>query len=383
VKTRNVLVYRDTLLPPSETFVLSQGEGLPEFKALYVGSRRVDGIEVPSERSYFISDGSRLGRCREILFKVLGVVPSSMHEMLKRLQPVLVHAHFGPDGVMAQTFARSLHLPLIVTFHGYDATTKDHFAKRSFFLHRNYIRKRKYLLKNCSQVIAVSEFIKGKLLELGVPEEKIVVHYIGIDTNKFEPVPQIHREPIVLFVGRLVEKKGCTYLIQAMKDVQASFPDAELVVIGDGPLRRQLEGEADKSLRKFRFLGVKPHHVVKEWMNRAKVFSVPSIAAESGDAEGFGLVFAEAQAMGVPVVSFQSGGIPEAVSHGETGFLVPEKDWEGLAEYINLLFNDDVLRKRMSDAARARVTAKFDLKRQNEILEQIYKRVAAHAEANI
>jgi glycosyltransferase involved in cell wall biosynthesis len=377
VKTRNVLVYRDTLLPPSETFILSQGEYLAEFRAFYVGSKKVNGIEVPSERSYFISNGSRFGRCREILFKVFGVVPSPMHEMLKRLQPVLVHAHFGPDGVLAQTFAKSLHLPLIITFHGYDATTKDHFAKKSFFLHRNYIRKRKGLLKNCSQVIAVSEFIKGKLLELGVPEGKIAVHYIGIDTNKFVPMPHIHREPIVLFVGRLVEVKGCTYLIRAMKDIQASFPDVELVIIGDGPLRKQLEEEADKSLRKFRFLGVKPHHVVKEWMNRAKVFAVPSITAENGNAEGFGIVFAEAQAMGLPVVSFQSGGIPEAVSHGETGFLVPEKDWEGMAEYINLLLNDDVLRKRMSDAARARVTAKFDLKRQNEILEQIYKGLAA------
>jgi colanic acid/amylovoran biosynthesis glycosyltransferase len=371
---RNVLIYKDALLGLTETYILSQGEGLAGFRAFYIGSKKVG--DVPSERCCVVSNGSRLGRCREILFKAFGVVPSPMHEMLKKLQPVLVHAHFGLDGVVAQTIAKSLHLPLIVTFHGYDATTKDDFAKKSSFLHRNYIRKREGLFKNASLFIAVSEFIKRKLLEQGVPEEKITVHYIGVDVSKFQPSPQVVREPIVLFAGRLIEVKGCTYLIQAMKDVQASLPDAEIVVIGDGPLRKQLANEAERSLLKFRFLGVQPHHVVKEWMNRAKVFAVPSITAENGNIEAFGLVFSEAQAMGVPVVSFQSGGIPEAVSHGETGFLVPEKDSKGMAEHIKLLLNDDILWKRMSDAAIARVKKKFNLKIQNEILEQIYKRLA-------
>jgi colanic acid/amylovoran biosynthesis glycosyltransferase len=377
VKTRNILIYKDTLLPPSETFILSQGEGLSEFKALYFGSKRVSGIEVPSERSFFISNGSRLGRCREILFKAFGLLPSPMHEMLGRLQPALVHAHFGPDGVMAATLAECLRIPLVVTFHGYDATSNDGSLYKMSFMHKKYLRRRQDLFRNGSLFIAVSQFIKLKLLELGVPEEKIFVHYIGIDTNKFEPTPQIHREPIVLFVGRLVEVKGCTYLIQAMKEVQASFPAAELVVIGDGPLRKQLENEAERSLKKFHFLGVQPPRVIKEWLNRARVFSVPSITAENGNAEGFGIVFAEAQAMGIPVASFLSGGIPEAVAHGETGLLAAERDVGGLAANITRLLSDEKLWRTMSQQARERVRERFDLKQQTTLLENIYKDVIA------
>lgn len=308
-----------------------------------------------------------------MLFKVFGRVSPALLGKIAEFKPLLIHAHFGTDGVLAQTFSMALSLPLIVTFHGFDATTKDEFANRSFYSHRKYIRRREHLIKGCTKFIAVSEFIKGKLLEQGFPEEKIVVHYIGVDINKFQPSPKVIRRPIILFVGRLVEKKGCTFLIRAMQDVQKHIPEAELVVIGDGPLRKRLQYEAERSLRKFQFLGVQPHNVVKEWMDRAKIFSVPSITAECGDAEGFGLVFAEAQAMGVPVVSFQSGGISEAVSNGETGFLLPEKDWEGLAEYITLLFSDKVLWERMSKAGPERVRDKFNLEKQTGILEGLYK----------
>ena len=178
-------------------------------------------------------------------------------------------------------------------------------------------------------------------------------------------------------MGRLVDKKGCTYLIRAMAEIQRSMPDVELVIIGDGPLRAELEAEARGSLRKHRFLGVQPSTVVREWMSRARVFSVPSITADSGDAEGFGIVFAEAQAMGVPVASFASGGIPEAVAHGETGLLSAEKDWRGLARDLALLLRDDDLWNRMSDRARRRVAERFDLRKQTRLLAEIYREVLA------
>ncbi|HET7505344.1 MAG TPA: glycosyltransferase, partial [Kofleriaceae bacterium] len=98
-----------------------------------------------------------------------------------------------------------------------------------------------------------------------------------------------------------------------------------------------------------------------------------SITAASGDAEGFGIVFAEAQAMGVPVVSFASGGIPEAVAHGETGLLSPEKDWRGLARDIAQLLGDDAMSRRMSEAARRRVVERFNLRTQTRKLEAIYR----------
>jgi glycosyltransferase involved in cell wall biosynthesis len=371
-----VLIYRDTLLPQSETFIVSQAESLSDFAPFYVGARQVPGIEVSPDRRFLINDGTRRGRAREILFKVLGRISRRQIEALAARNPRLIHAHFGPDGLLALPLSRALRVPLVVTVHGFDVTATDEAARRSFYAHRKYAARRGDLIRGCARVIAVSRFIAGKAAQQGFPADRTTVHYIGVDVDRFQPVEGGGREPVVLFVGRLVDKKGCTYLIKAIAEVQRSIPDVELVIIGDGPLRTALEAEA-RSLRRCRFLGEQPSSVVRDWMGRARVFSVPSITSDSGDAEGFGIVFAEAQAMGVPVASFASGGIPEAVAHGETGLLSAEKDWQGLARSIAQLLGDDAAWRRMREAAQRRVVEQFNLRTQTRRLEDIYRDVMA------
>jgi colanic acid/amylovoran biosynthesis glycosyltransferase len=157
-------------------------------------------------------------------------------------------------------------------------------------------------------------------------------------------------------------------------------PEVEMVVIGDGPLRPTLERLAKETLYRYRFLGTQPPVSVRAWMNRARIFSVPSITAESGDSEAFGLVFAEAQAMELPVVSFASGGVPEAVAHAETGFLMAERDWNSLADHVLLLLENDTLRNKFGAAGRRRVHALFNLRKQVDSLEGIYERVLSEAQ---
>jgi len=157
-----------------------------------------------------------------------------------------------------------------------------------------------------------------------------------------------------------------------MASVQAIIPEARLVVVGNGPLRSELEAQAKSALNNFEFVGMQDPASVKQWMNRATIFCTPSLIAPTGDAEGFGMVFAEAQAMGLPVVSFESGGIPEAVAHGKTGFLVSEKDSKGLADSMSLLFRNPQLWQRFSEAGRERVKRMFDLQKQARLLEEIY-----------
>lgn len=370
-----VAIYRDHLLSPSETFILRQAETLRESIPYYVGSRRVSGLQLPAERTLVVNQGGLSGMAYEAAFKLWGVAPR-LKRRLRDLNPALLHAHFGLDGAKALPLVEDLRVPLLVTFHGYDATIRDEQARHSSYSHRLYLRRREPLQREARLLIAVSEFIKKRLVEgQGFPPEKILVHYIGVDTQTFRPDPVVAREPVVLFVGRLVEKKGCEYLIRAMGKVQATIPEVELVIVGDGPLRPTLERLADGLLRRYRFLGVQSPESVRAWMNRASVFSVPSITAESGDSEGFGLVFAEAQAMGTPVASFFSGGIPEAVAHGETGLLAPERDWEALAADILLLFSNEVLWRRLSEAGQRRVRDLFDLHRQTGLLEEIYSQV--------
>ena len=198
------------------------------------------------------------------------------------------------------------------------------------------------------------------------------MHYIGIDRQHFQPRMDQVREPLVLFVGRLVEKKGGEYLVRAMAAVQRQLPNVQLVLIGDGPLRSHLQSLARQLTVRTQFLGKQSPDQVRHWMNRAQVFCGPSIIARSGDAEGFGMVFAEAQAMGLPVASFATGGIPEAVIHGETGLLAPEKDTEQLAKNLMRLLEDTELRQRFALAGQAHVATKFDLKKNTRQLETIY-----------
>jgi glycosyltransferase involved in cell wall biosynthesis len=155
------------------------------------------------------------------------------------------------------------------------------------------------------------------------------------------------------------------------------MPQVELVMIGDGSLRSTLEELAKSSLKRYSFLGSRSHDVVKEWMNRSFLLCAPSITATTGDSEGLPTVVNEAAAMGLPVVASIHAGIPEAVVHGETGFLVPEKDWEAMAKHILTLLGDSSLRKRFAMAGRNRVEQEFNLKRNTEKLENIYNSILA------
>jgi glycosyltransferase involved in cell wall biosynthesis len=312
-----------------------------------------------------------VGRIEKLLLRTTGFAPTLVSG-LRKYEPVLLHAHFGPDGALAMPVAEALKIPLVVTFHGYDASFKDETFGKSR-AGRWYLGRRERLKREATTILAVSEFVAGKLAAQGFPKEKVRLHYIGVDTEEFQPRPRAGRESKVLFVGRLVEKKGCEYLIRAMEPIQKAMPDVELVIVGDGPLRPSLETLAKSLLRRYTFAGAQPASAVREWMGRAMVLCTPSLIAESGDAEGFGMVFIEAQASGLPVVSFASGGIPEAVKHEEGGFLAPEKDWRKLSEYLGCLLTNSDNWTRFSRAGRERVKDLFDLRKQTAKLEEIYE----------
>ena len=372
-----VLVYAEPLLARSMTFIRTQAEALTSFSPYYISPHYMrEGLPLPKERVVVMRRGQgRFSRLTEVPFKMMGVAPLFARR-LRRLRPALLHAHFGPTGLRAMPLARTLGIPLVVTFQGYDATVSDEFLQAAeHYSARVYVRRRKVLDAGATLLIAVSNFIRDEMIRQGFSTNKIVVHYVGVDTELFCPEPGVKRQPIVLFTGRLDEKKGCEYLIRAMAKVQSDAPHMELMVIGDGPLRSELERLAGQCLRKHRFLGFQPPEVVKHWMNRARVFGSPSIRTRSGDAEGYPNAFAEAQAMRLPVVSFASDGVREAVVHGETGFLAPERDTDALAHHLGRLCADEFLCARMGEAARRRVSAQFNLRTQTRQLEELYTQV--------
>jgi glycosyltransferase involved in cell wall biosynthesis len=365
---RTVLIYRDELLGASETFIPAQAESLRHFRPFYLGLRRIPGLPLPQGRFHFISRDGLAGKAAGARFRFLG--PSAnLRRKLINLGPVLVHAHFAPNACNALALARALEVPLLASFHGYDLTVKDDHQSSS------YLWRREKLKAQASRFLCVSNFIRNQALSRGFPPERTVVHYTGIDVDFFQANPRIKRSPIVLFVGRLVPKKGCEYLIRAMADIQRVAPETKLVIIGDGPLRADLEKLAARTVKDFEFLGAQKPEVVREQMNRATVFCTPSVVSETGDAEGFGMVFAEAQAMGLPVVSFASGSLPEAVADGETGFLAPERDWQALGARILQFLQDGDLWTKFSRAGESRIRCQFDIRKQAQPLEVIYEQV--------
>lgn len=369
------LIFRTELLPASETFIQSQPAAMTRYRPFYVGLRRVNGIDLCAQAKWIANTGNLAGLAREIRFRNWG--PSRrVWQELEKVSAKLLHAHFAPDACDALTLAKLLRIPLICTCHGYDVTVTDAFHKKDR-RGQQFLRRRPKLQTQADTFIAVSQFIRSMMLDQGYPEHKIRVHYIGVDTHLFHPPQEESRKLQVLFAGRLVEKKGCSYLIDAMGAVQRSFPEVELIIIGDGPERAALEQQASRSLRTCRFLGKQSPATMTKWMQTVALFCVPSITSSNGDAEGFGMVFAEAQASGLPVVSFSSGGIPEAVAHEETGLLVSERDTDQLTRALLLLLENPALRLKFGRAGRSRIERHFDLRRQSQRLEDIYDEITA------
>lgn len=366
----NIIIFNSHLLPYSQTFIRDPVEKLQRFRAYYVGSHRVSGLALPDDRTLVVNDNGAVGKLKEQLFKLSGIAPST-YRKVQQLNPVLIHAQFGLSGALMLPWADRLNVPLIVHYRGADATANT----CSSLNHWVYLRRKVQLQHKTSLFLTVSKFIKDRLLSQGFPKDKIAHHYHGVDIQQFSPDLAIPREPVVLFVGRLIEKKGVEYLIHAIAQVQRQRPDVSLVVIGDGPLKAKLETLSAQHLKQYNFLGRQPPETVKQWMNRASLLAAPSVTAANGDSEGLPNVVLEAQAMALPVISTRHAGIPEAVLHAQTGFLTAERDVDSLAYYSLQVLNQADLRKRLSHQGRAYVENYFDRERQTQQLETHYDHV--------
>jgi colanic acid/amylovoran biosynthesis glycosyltransferase len=366
-----VLIFRNAMLPRSETFILAQARALKSFRPLLAAVYPAGPSLIAREEATFVTtSGLARGELARRWYWKTGYAPQ-FHRRLKALAPSLIHAHFAPDGVTALHIQDVLRVPLVVTLHGYDVTINDdYFAGNPEG--RLYLARRKDLWRRASAFICVSEFIKKQAVSMGFPEDKLRVLYTGIDLNLFQPSDAARDEKLILFVGRLVEKKGAFDLIRAVERLREAGVEVRVLLLGDGHLRTQLELYVRERNLPCEFLGVQPAHKVRDYLRRARIFCVPSKTAEDGDSEGLGMVFAEAQAVGTPVVSYKHGGIPEAVQEGATGLLAREGDVEGLATALLRYLREDDLWKASSMAARRWMRERFCLARQSRKLEGLY-----------
>jgi len=367
---KEIGIYRKAFPRSSETFINEQARSLTKYNPVFILCTLLDKISFQnvsiSQNDYF--------KVKQVIY-LLTRSPNLFEDLnsLRRLS--LIHAHFGPEGAYAMALAERLKVPFLVTFHGYDITiSRKEIWKTGPLLYYQLIWHEEELKKKASVFIAVSNFIRNKLLEKGYPKEKIIQHYIGVDTEKFCPIGRKSKERYILCVGSHKEKKGIDTLLHAFARVARKYPDILLIQVGAGPITKELHALADEiGIRdRVRFLGAQPHENVLNLMKNAEIFSLPSREAENGDSEALGIVFNEASACAIPIVSTQHGGIPEAVLDGETGFLVPEGNDVALAEKLDTLLADRALGEKMGQRGREFVCKVFDIRKQTVKLEAIY-----------
>jgi colanic acid/amylovoran biosynthesis glycosyltransferase len=368
-----VLVFAERILPSTQTFIPLQVNELRRYSAQYVGL-------IPADRNFALlqepillsKDRSRSGRCHRELYRWLGVAPR-FHASMQRVGSQLIHAHFAEGGPPALFMSNRLKLPLILHLRGGAELMPDTELRRHLF-ELPFLAYRRQLWQRASLFLCVSNYIREKAIRAGFPEEKIVVQYTGMNCSAFTPNLSVsEKDPnLVLYVGRLVQYKGCDYLLRAMKVVQQRRPEARLVVIGDGPFRASVQQLNTELGVGADFLGEQPQQTIRSWLERARVFCGPSITLEGGMSEAFGNVFSESQAMGVPVVSFRHGGIPETLQEGVTGLLAPERDVEQLAAHLTRYLEDDSFWARSREEGMRWVRQQFDVRLQTAKLEDLY-----------
>ena len=300
-----------------------------------------------------------------ILYKIIPFLDKGQYD--------IVHCHYGPNGSLAALLkdTGALRGKVITVFHGFDMTR---------FIKKNGKKVYDYLFKKGDLFLPISKRWKDELITLGCSEDKIHVHRMGIDTQRYQfsiRRPKDNGKVTILTIARLVEKKGVRYGIQATAKVLEEYPDVEYTIIGDGPLRDEIETLVDTlNLRnKVTLLGWKKQEEITELMHDFDILLAPSVTSEDGDQEGIPVVLMEAMAQGLPVVSTYHSGIPELVQDGESGFLVPERDIDALAEKLKYLIKHQELWPAMGQAGRKYVEDNYDIHKLNDRLIEIYRRL--------
>lgn len=377
-----VAIYREDLLAPSEGFVVEPARHLRRYRPVLVGTRRVAGSRPHGLPDVVLTDGPGLpARLRVAAYRTRGGL--GLHRRVAAHRPALVHAHFALDAVQAMPLAGRLGVPLVVTTHGYDVLSPEEVLRAS---HRGraYLAGRARLAREAALLLPVSDFLLERMRLQGFPDHVLRRHYLGVDTAFFDPCSPDVSAPggaaagdRILVIARLVEYKSVDHVLHAAAEVARSRPGTRVTVVGEGPLRGELERLAARLRVDARFVGVRTRAQVRDHLADADVLVSASHPRREGVTEAFGLNVVEAQAMRVPVVGYASGGVVEGVADGETGVLAEAGDVRGLAAALQRVLGDREAAAVMGRRGRARALERFDMATQAHRLEDLYDEVVA------
>lgn len=287
----------------------------------------------------------------------------------------VIVAHFGQNGArVARLKKRGLIRPPVITiFHGYDVGVPLKEARLGQYHD---------LFKVGSLCLPVNDYFRRVLIDAGAPDDRVAVHRMGIDINQIPFQPQSRQNlPLRLItVSRLIEKKGVEFALRALGQVKKCNPelDWQYTIVGDGPLREQLQRIAVESeiMDRVSFRGSLPHAQVKEELGSSHVFVLPSVTASNGDVEGIPVALMEAMAAGLTVVSSYHSGIPELIADRKTGFLTSEKDVGALTDSILWIASHPDQCQQFAEQARLKIEQEFNAEILNKQFATIVSDIA-------
>jgi colanic acid/amylovoran biosynthesis glycosyltransferase len=341
---------------PSETFLRAHAEHLPgQVIVVDGGVPKINGRPVTSQalvaRAFrkAVRVALRRGWDAEVTARFL--------KFFRHCRPDAVLAEYGPIGVDLRQACLQADIPLIVHFHGYDASMNSVLEELAV--------PYRHLFRDAAAIVAVSHAMRVRLISLGASEERVHLNHYGVNCAAFGGADPSNAAPVFVSVARFADKKAPHLTLRAFAEVHRSHPDARLRMVGCGPLMDTCIMLAkDLGLGDaVSFLGVQPPLVIQEELRKARCFVQHSVVAPDGDSEGTPVAILEAGASGLPVVSTRHGGIPDVVVEGETGFLVEEGDVSGMADRMLRLAEDPGLAGRFGRQARARIEAEFSMEK--------------------
>jgi colanic acid/amylovoran biosynthesis glycosyltransferase len=275
----------------------------------------------------------------------------------------VVLAEYGVTAQKILKICKQLNLPYIVHFHGYDASISEILKNNN-----NY----KDVFETASYVVVVSKKMYRDLLNLGCPEQKLVYNVYGPKEEFFKVEPTYSKQQFIS-IGRFVDKKAPYYLILSFLRVIEKFPNAKMIMAGNGHLLNTC-----KNLVKFhrlenniKFLGVISPEEYMEYLVESLAFIQHSVTAENGDTEGTPVALMEASAAGLPVISTYHAGIPDVIKNGESGLLVEEHDVEGMAENMIKFLENREIAKVMGAKGKKNIKENFNLDRHIKLLDDL------------
>jgi glycosyltransferase involved in cell wall biosynthesis len=298
----------------------------------------------------------------------------SNKQLLKQKLPHFDAAYieYANTAILVKDFLFDNNIPFIVHVHGHDITASTN--------NEAYTKELKDLFKKATLFIAASNYMKRRLVLLGCQPNKIKMIRLGVKTDNIKIVPwseKLKNNPSLIFLGRLTEKKHPIALLHAFSIVKSKIPNISLTIIGGGPLESIVRQEIKK-------LGLSNSVNLKGVLEREQSFPIlsshwiyvqHSVTSIKGDTEGFGLGMAEAALHELPIVSTIHNGITENVIDSKTGFLVPEYDYEQMADKIIMLINNPILAQQMGKDGRKHILNLCKPSKRNELIKQSIKEV--------